>query len=98
MAGIALIIVLLIIAMIVACIKCYYQKLPQIMKSLVMTIKHKLMWNSILRYMSQSYLGTTITCMRNLLAYHTLTLTSKILTPFIVVYAFSTPLIFYKIL
>jgi hypothetical protein len=95
MAGVALIIVLLIIAMIVTCIKCYYQKLPKIIKSLVTTIKHKLMWNSILRYMTQSYLGHTITCMTNLLVYQTLTLTSKILTPIIFVYALSTPLIFH---
>jgi hypothetical protein len=56
------------------------------------------MWNSVLRYIAQSYLNTTISCMLNLMTYSDLTLKEKVLTPFMFVYATLIPIVFYKIL
>lgn len=64
--GVALIFVLIMIAMLLVCIKYVYPKLPKLLKRLIMTIKAKLMWSSILRYMTQSYLDQSILCMMSL--------------------------------
>ncbi len=54
--GIAFLIVLIIILSLLCCIRYAYAKLPTVLKSLVMTVKAKLMWSSVLRFMAQKYL------------------------------------------
>jgi hypothetical protein len=56
LSGIAFLIVLIIILSILCCIRYAYAKLPTVLKSLVMTVKAKLMWSSVLRFMAQKYL------------------------------------------
>ena len=98
LAGTAFVMVLLVICFVVICIRCMLKSLPKIIKSLCMTIKHKLMWSSILRYVSQSYLSTAIMCLNNLTVYNTLSLTKKVLSPFITVYLVVLPVVFFRIL
>lgn len=54
--GIAFLIVLIIILSLLCCIRYAYAKLPKVIKSLVVTVKAKLMWSSVLRFMAQKYL------------------------------------------
>ena len=56
LGGIALLLVLIIIFLLLCCVRYLYAKLPMVLKSLVMTVKAKLMWSSILRFMAQKYL------------------------------------------
>jgi hypothetical protein len=72
LAAIALTTVLLAIALILLCIKYLYPKLPKVMKKLVSTVKSKLMWSSVLRYMTQSYLDQSILCMMSLQSFNEL--------------------------
>ena len=68
----ALILVLIIIVTVLCCIRYLYARLPKALKSLIMTIKAKLMWSSVLRVMSQKYLDQSILCMMSLHQYYTL--------------------------
>ena len=65
---------------------------------MIISIKHKLMWSSLLRYMSQSYLHTAIICLTSLMSFETLSLKQKILSPLTLIYIVLLPLAFYSIL
>jgi len=56
LGGIAFLLVLIIILSLLFCIRYLYVKLPKVLKSLIMTVKAKLMWSSVLRFMAQKYL------------------------------------------
>ena len=56
LGGIAFLLVLIIILSLLCCIRYLYVKLPKVLKSLIMTVKAKLMWSSVLRFMAQKYL------------------------------------------
>ena len=65
-AGIAFLAVLVLIISILCCIRFFYAKLPKVLKSLIVAIKAKLMWSSVLRFMAQKYLDQSILCMLSL--------------------------------
>lgn len=86
MGGIAFIVILIIIFLLLCCIRYLYAKLPMVLKSLIVTIKAKLMWSSVLRYMAQKYLDQSILCMMNLYQYYSLGLSQRIITPMTLAY------------
>lgn len=86
MGGIAVLVILIIIFLLLCCIRYLYAKLPMVLKSLIVTVKAKLMWSSILRYMAQKYLDQSILCMMNLYQYHSLNLSQRIITPVTLAY------------
>ena len=56
------------------------------------------MWNSVLRYISQTYLNQAIVCMLELTKFGDLDLGSKIISPLTLVYLALIPILFYFIL
>lgn len=74
-AVVALVVLIFLIGMIFVCIKCVYPKAPKFLKDLIMKLKHKLMWGSLLRYVTQSYLSTAIVCTTSLSTFTSLPLT-----------------------
>lgn len=88
---IALFVVLLLIIAVLLLIKYHYRKLPEILKKLIQTIKAKLMWSSILRYMTQSYLDQSILCTMSLSYFYDLSIVQKVITPLTLVYLVILP-------
>jgi len=88
---IAFVLVLIIIVAVLCCIRYLYIRLPKALKSLIMTIKAKLMWSSVLRVMSQKYLDQSILCMMSLQQYYALDPQQRIITPLTLVYLVSMP-------
>jgi len=52
LGGIGFLVILIIIFSLLCCIRYLYARLPMVLKSLIMTIKAKLMWSSVLRFMA----------------------------------------------
>jgi hypothetical protein len=62
----ALVLFLMLVAFVVCCTKFVMPKMPRTIRNLGQKIKAKLMWSSILRYATTSYLSTAIICMLSL--------------------------------
>lgn len=91
LASLALVALLIVLCTILLCLKYAHLKLPQILKKLFRKIKAKLMWSSVLRYMTQSYLDQSIMCMMSLSEYSDLNTASKVISPITLVYLMIIP-------
>ena len=98
MCAVVLLFVLLAILIVVLCKSYIYPKAPKSIKNLILKIKGKLMWNGILRYMTQSYLDTAMKCMAGLLLFNDGALATKILQPLTLLYVCVFPALVYLIL
>lgn len=61
MAVLGSVILLILVSIVLVCVKYLYKRLPKVLKNLLLKVKGKLMWSSLLRFITQSYLDWAIT-------------------------------------
>ena len=79
----ALIMVLILVGSIVYLLNRFFNRMPRLLQRILLMIKSKLMWNSILRYAAQSYLSQAIAVSTSMAVFTTLSMSQKILTPLV---------------
>ena len=80
-------------ALVVLCYRYTFKRLPKPIQSLVLLIKKKLMWNSVLRYSTQKYLSTAIQCFLSFGVFATLTTFARVSVPLTLVYLLAWPVL-----